>query len=210
MRISTIIGALALVGAFVLPAQADISINMLEPSLKAEIDLTKQRMHVSVNGKKVHEFKISSGRAGYATPTGTYHPYRMHTMWRSRQYGNAPMPHAVFFRGGYAVHATNAVSRLGRPASHGCVRLHPANAKKFFKLVLEHGRARTEFKLTGGYKFSRRQLASTKRKRKRRRRSAWQRNNGRAATTRGRTTNTRVIRRRQVSRSTRGFFRVFD
>ena len=198
MRISALFGAIALAGAFILPAKADISIKMLEPTLKAEIDLTNQRMHVSVNGEKLHEFKISSGRAGYATPTGTYHPYRMHTMWRSRKYNNAPMPHAVFFKGGYAVHATSAISRLGRPASHGCIRLHPKNAKKFFDLVLDHGRARTQFELTGGYKFSKRQIAATKKK-TRRQRTTWQRNTGRAA-------NTRVVRRRSLGRATRGFF----
>lgn len=202
MRISAVFGAIALAIAFVMPAQADISIKMLEPSLKADIDLTKQRMYVSVNGERIHEFKISSGRAGYATPTGTYHPYRMHTMWRSRKYNNAPMPHSVFFKGGYAVHATNAISRLGRPASHGCIRLHPANAKKFFNLVLEHGKARTQFTLTGGYKFSRTQVAKAKRTRKPRR--SWTRTTGRASE--GRRTVRRVVRRRSVGRATRGFF----
>ncbi|MEM7429231.1 MAG: L,D-transpeptidase [Pseudomonadota bacterium] len=203
MRISTVFGALAVIGAFALPASADISIKMLEPTLKADIDLTNQRMHISVNGEKIHEFKISSGRLGYTTPTGSYHPYRMHTMWRSRKYNNAPMPHAVFFKGGYAVHGTSSISRLGRPASHGCIRLHPKNAKKFFDLVLEHSRARTQVNLTGGWKYSKKQLAAAKRKKKPRRRTTWQRNTGRSDAT-------RVVRRRQVSRSTRGFFRVFD
>ena len=82
----------------------------------------------------------SSGRSpparkGYVTPTGSFKPTRMHEMWYSRKYDNAPMPHSVFFHGGYAVHATDAVKRLGRPASHGCVRLHPDDAADFYALV---------------------------------------------------------------------------
>jgi lipoprotein-anchoring transpeptidase ErfK/SrfK len=41
------------------------------------------------------------------------------------------------------VHGTDQVSRLGQPASHGCVRLHPNNASTFFRLVQRYGRAST-------------------------------------------------------------------
>jgi lipoprotein-anchoring transpeptidase ErfK/SrfK len=53
-------------------------------------------------------------------------------MWYSRKYDNSPMPYSVFFRGGYAVHGTSYVKQLGRPASHGCVRLPHAFAAKLF------------------------------------------------------------------------------
>jgi lipoprotein-anchoring transpeptidase ErfK/SrfK len=49
------------------------------------------------------------------------------------------MPWAVFFHGGYAVHGTTEIRKLGKPASHGCVRLHPDNAKAFFSLVKDAG-----------------------------------------------------------------------
>jgi lipoprotein-anchoring transpeptidase ErfK/SrfK len=68
-------------------------------------------------------------------------------MHYSRKYDNAPMPHSVFFHYGYAIHATDAVKALGRPASHGCVRLSPANASKLFALVKQHGSGRTRIKL---------------------------------------------------------------
>jgi lipoprotein-anchoring transpeptidase ErfK/SrfK len=67
----------------------------------------------------------------------------MHEMWYSTKYDDAPMPHAVFFSGGYAVHATDAIKRLGRPASHGCVRLHPNDAADFFTLVKTFGPSNT-------------------------------------------------------------------
>ena len=110
----------------------------------AQVDISDQRMHVFVNGVQIHTFKVSTAGKGYRTPTGSWKPYRMHKMWYSRKYNNAPMPHSVFYNGGYAVHATTAIKRLGRPASHGCVRLHPTNARKFFKLVLAAGRANTK------------------------------------------------------------------
>ena len=101
----------------------------------ARVDISKQRMEVLVDGKPTFEWKVSTARKGYVTPTGSYKPTRLEEMWYSRKYDNSPMPHSVFFNGGYAVHATNAVKRLGTPASHGCVRLHPADAADFYQLV---------------------------------------------------------------------------
>ncbi|TIX76962.1 MAG: L,D-transpeptidase, partial [Mesorhizobium sp.] len=91
----------------------------------ARISLSQQTMQVMVDGRPTFAWKVSTGAKGHVTPTGSFKPTRMHQMWYSRKYDNAPMPHSVFFKGGYAVHATNFVKRLGQPASHGCVRLHP-------------------------------------------------------------------------------------
>ena len=52
----------------------------------------------------------------------------LYTMVHSAKYGNAPMPHSIFFYGQYAIHGTDAVSSLGHPASHGCIRLSPDHA----------------------------------------------------------------------------------
>ena len=112
--------------------------------LVARVSLSQQTMAVIVDGRTAFEWKVSTGRKGYSTPTGSYKPIRMHKMWYSRKYDNAPMPHSVFFNGGYAVHATDAVKRLGRPASHGCVRLHPDNASDFYKLVETFGPGNTQ------------------------------------------------------------------
>lgn len=101
----------------------------------ATVSLSRQSMEVAVDGRQVFEWKVSTGGKGYVTPKGSYKPTRMHEMWYSRKYYNAPMPHSVFFHGGYAVHATPHVRNLGRPASHGCVRLHPEAAEDFYKLV---------------------------------------------------------------------------
>lgn len=105
----------------------------------AKVNLSTQRVHVYDNGRHKYTWKISSGRKGYRTPTGTYRIGRMHKRYFSRKYNGAPMPYAMFFRGGYAMHGTNAIGRLGRPASHGCIRLHPSHAAKLFSMVKRRG-----------------------------------------------------------------------
>lgn len=119
------------------------------PTLIAKVNLTTQTMVVVVNGKPTHTWKVSSGADGYATPVGNFKPDWMAKMWYSRQYDNAPMPHAVFFKGGAAIHATTSIGRLGTAASHGCVRLAPANAEAFFKLVTRHGLSMTRVVVSG-------------------------------------------------------------
>jgi lipoprotein-anchoring transpeptidase ErfK/SrfK len=109
----------------------------------ARISISQQRMEVTVAGRPTYQWKVSTAGKGYVTPTGSWKPYRMHEMWYSRKYDNAPMPHSVFFTGGYAVHATPHVRNLGRPASHGCIRLHPANAEAFYTLVKTFGEQNT-------------------------------------------------------------------
>ncbi len=112
-------------------------------SVTARIDLSSQRMHVYVNGLHAYTWKVSTGRGRYRTPTGVYRPYLLKRRHYSSKYNWSPMPYSVFFRGGYAIHGTNYIRALGRPASHGCVRLHPANAARLFNLIRRHGRANT-------------------------------------------------------------------
>jgi lipoprotein-anchoring transpeptidase ErfK/SrfK len=120
-------------------------------SIVARIDVAAQTMTVSQYGKVIHEWPVSTARAGYITPRGEYRPYRMHRMWYSRTYDNAPMPFAVFYDRGWAVHGTSAVRRLGTPASHGCVRLATPNAEIFYYLVRESGAGNTRiFVVDGG------------------------------------------------------------
>ena len=98
----------------------------------ARIDLSDQKMHIYVGEKLAHVFPVSTGpqrlrHAGRPLSGRVDAP-----KWRSRKYQMAPMPWSVFFHGGYAVHGTTDLRRLGRPASHGCVRLDPKNAKIFY------------------------------------------------------------------------------
>jgi hypothetical protein len=113
------------------------------PTVVARIDLSDQTMTVYVSERLSHVFEVSTGRRGYGTPMGRWNAAWLSRYHRSKKYHNAPMPWSVFFYGGYAVHGTTEVRRLGRPASHGCVRLHPANAKIFYQLVKEYGKENT-------------------------------------------------------------------
>lgn len=112
-------------------------------SVLVEIEKSTQRMYVTVNGVTRHAWPVSTGRGRFGTPNGVFRPQRLERRWFSRRYYNAPMPHAVFFHRGYAIHGTYELSRLGGPASHGCVRLHPANAATLFSLVQGFGPGRT-------------------------------------------------------------------
>jgi hypothetical protein len=109
-----------------------------EARVNISIDLSSQRMHVTSNSGS-YSYAISSGRRGFATPRGSYRPTSLQKMHLSRKYHNSPMPHSIFFRGGYAIHGTGAVGALGRPASHGCIRLAPGNAAQLFKMVKAEG-----------------------------------------------------------------------
>jgi lipoprotein-anchoring transpeptidase ErfK/SrfK len=113
----------------------------------AHINLSQQVMTVTVGGAVYARWPVSTGRDGYSTPSGSFRPYLLKRMHYSRKYDNSPMPHSVFFRGGYAIHGTQYVKRLGRRASHGCVRLHPSNAAKLYRLVLRHGFGNTRIRI---------------------------------------------------------------
>lgn len=133
-----ILGALLLTGAA--ESRAD--------SLVARVNISTQTMTVSRYGEVLYRWNVSTARKGYVTPSGSWKPKRLHKMWYSKKYENSPMPWSVFYNGGYAVHGTNAVRQLGRPASHGCVRLATANAATFYALVREVGMKDTRIVVT--------------------------------------------------------------
>lgn len=132
------------------------------PTLTAKIDLAAQTMIVSEHGAAKYSWPISSGTAEFPTPRGSFRPQWSAKMWYSRKYDNAPMPHAVFINGGVAVHATSHVSRLGSPASHGCIRLAPGNAKTFYSLVHKHGLKMTRVSVFGTPKWRAPAIAARK------------------------------------------------
>jgi lipoprotein-anchoring transpeptidase ErfK/SrfK len=133
------------------PAQTASELTLRETaSILVNIDKSKQRMTVFVDGAKRYHWPVSTGGAGFSTPSGTYTASSMNEIWYSKQWDNAPMPHAVFFtKEGHAIHGTNEVRRLGKPASHGCVRLSPANAATLYALVGEKGLENTQVVLVG-------------------------------------------------------------
>jgi lipoprotein-anchoring transpeptidase ErfK/SrfK len=148
------------------------------PTLTAKIDLARQTMVVSEDGDVKYSWPISSGAEEFPSPRGTFHPQWLAKMWYSKKYDNAPMPNAVFITGGVAIHATQHVSSLGRPASHGCIRLAPGNAKTFYNLVQRHGLKQTRVSIFGTPKWRSPAVASRDQNRDQPRRRYVQRDDG--------------------------------
>jgi lipoprotein-anchoring transpeptidase ErfK/SrfK len=118
------------------PAAADIVVT---------VDKATQRMSVSVDGEPRYTWVVSTGL--YGTPSGSFRPQSLSRHHRSSLFNNAPMPFAIFYDGHYAIHGTNQVGRLGRPASKGCVRLHPSDAAILFALVQKEGMGNTRIQI---------------------------------------------------------------
>jgi lipoprotein-anchoring transpeptidase ErfK/SrfK len=108
-------------------------------SVVAQIDISSQTMRVYVNGELRHIWPVSTARRGYYTPIGVYRPTALSPFHRSSKYNWSPMPHSIFFHGGFAIHGSYEIRSLGGPASHGCIRLHPANARELYQIVSYFG-----------------------------------------------------------------------
>jgi len=155
-RVPVTVTVLAMMLAF--PASAQTSPDPQTQSAGAarattiliNIDKTRQKMTVSLDGVPKYDWPVSTGRPGYATPTGTYTATSMNEVWYSKEWDNSPMPHSIFFmKDGHAIHGSYEVKNLGRPVSHGCVRIAPENATTLFALVKKYGLKNTEVALTG-------------------------------------------------------------
>jgi hypothetical protein len=122
-------------------AQANVSIT---------VDKNAQMMTVAVDGAERYHWPVSTGIPSYETPNGSFRTFRMEEDHFSKEFDDAPMPHSIFFtKIGHAIHGTDSESRLGTPASHGCVRLSKANAAALYALVKEQGVLNTTVTLTG-------------------------------------------------------------
>ena len=120
-------------------------------SVLVTVNKATQRMTALVDGETRYSWPVSTGMKGYATPAGTFRPFRLEEEHYSKEWDDAPMPHSIFFTpAGHAIHGSNATRRLGSPASHGCIRVSPANAAKLFALVSAEGLTNTKVVVTGG------------------------------------------------------------
>jgi lipoprotein-anchoring transpeptidase ErfK/SrfK len=139
--LKAILLAAGVVAAAVTAADASVLIN---------IDKAKQKMIVRINGAVKYTWTVSTGKAGYATPSGTFTIFRMEKKYASKEWDDAPMPNTMFFTPeGHAIHGTYSVGNLGRPVSHGCVRLAPQNAATLFSIVQSQGMYGAQVVITG-------------------------------------------------------------
>lgn len=115
------------------------------------VDKAAQRMRVTVDGKLRYSWAVSTARAPYRTPAGTFRPLWLAKVHYSKEWDDAPMPYSIFFTAaGHAIHSSRATRQLGRPASHGCVRLAPSHAAALFTLVRSEGPGTTKVVVTNG------------------------------------------------------------
>jgi hypothetical protein len=97
------------------------------------MSLSDQMAYLYRGNTLVAASTISSGREDKPTPVGVFSVVSKTPMHRSNKYENAPMPFAQFFEPhGIAMHAGY---NPGPPASHGCVRLPSAFAKKLYSVT---------------------------------------------------------------------------
>jgi hypothetical protein len=124
--------------------------NAVASTILINVDKTKQQMTVFLDGVESYNWPVSTGKAGYSTPSGTFTATSMNEIWYSKEWDNAPMPHAIFFmKDGHAIHGSYEVKNLGKPASHGCVRISPENAATLYALVEKTGLKNTQVVLAG-------------------------------------------------------------
>lgn len=112
------------------------------------VDKDTQTAVLYVNGISQGTWLVSTGAPGFGTPDFDTNPNgRIYDSYTSTKYpggdynGLGNMPYAVFISGGFAIHGTGQGnwSKLGKRASHGCIRVHPDNAKIFNRLVRQYG-----------------------------------------------------------------------
>ena len=118
--------------------------------LLIQVNKSTQHMIVTVDGKQLYDWPVSTGRRGYDTPSGSFRPFRMEIDHTSDEWDDAPMPYSMFFtKIGHAIHGTYEQRSLGRPVSHGCVRLSVKNAATLWELVKRQKMANTTVVLSG-------------------------------------------------------------
>jgi hypothetical protein len=128
------------------PARAEIFIT---------VDKSTQSMTVARNGQLLYVWPVSTGRVGYATPSGSFTAFRMEEDHYSREWDEAPMPYSIFFtKIGHAIHGSYETKKLGSPVSHGCVRLSPAHAATLFAMVRNDGVTHTKVVLVGSERLA--------------------------------------------------------
>jgi hypothetical protein len=131
MRVKSLLAAVLVgLGLWAAPAKAAVDI---------QVDLSTQTMHVTSGDGTTYNWPVSTARAGFVTPNGHYGVQSLQAMHYSHKYHNSPMPHSIFFHGGYAIHGTYATRSLGAAASHGCVRLSPDHAAALYSMVKVEG-----------------------------------------------------------------------
>jgi lipoprotein-anchoring transpeptidase ErfK/SrfK len=103
------------------------------PTILITIDKAAQTMTVSVDGKERYDWPVSTGRPAYSTPSGIFTPTSMNKIWYSKQWDNAPMPHAIFFT---EMKASKIPKLCSLALPRGGARMQPAHPRRNLKAVV--------------------------------------------------------------------------
>lgn len=118
------------------------------------IDLANQKLYAKDGKETFITSKISSGKANFRTPIGSFNVIAKHRKHKSSSYpkrkngkhGGTDMPHTLMItKYGIAIHGGYLP---GYPVSHGCVRLPKSKAAKLFNWTPYN----TKVKIVGGSK----------------------------------------------------------
>ncbi|TDV47059.1 L,D-transpeptidase [Actinophytocola oryzae] len=95
------------------------------------VDLSSKQTWLIKDGAVVYgPAPITSGRAGYRTPPGTFSVGWKDIDHKSSEFNDAPMPFSVFFNGGIAFHQGSLSAE-----SHGCIHLSRAAAEAYYNAL---------------------------------------------------------------------------
>lgn len=98
------------------------------------VSKANQKVYRFEDGKLKYIFTCSTALPEFDGTEGEYKIFSRQIKHWSKKY-ELWMPYALFYHEGYALHATTQIRKLGRQASHGCVRLHPRDARILFNDV---------------------------------------------------------------------------
>lgn len=97
------------------------------------VSLASQQAFVFKNGELWDSTQVSTGKRGKETPEGVFPILQKKVHHLSSLYDDAPMPYMQRLTwDGIALHAGRV---SGYPASHGCIRLPAAFAKKLYEVT---------------------------------------------------------------------------
>lgn len=114
-------------------ARARAEAAAVDAGLKLVISIPQQRLYMFRGDELLATSRVSTGKRGHPTPTGTFAILQKQVAHRSNLYSNAPMPYMQRLTGdGVALHAGMV---RGYPASHGCIRLPFAFARMLYRLT---------------------------------------------------------------------------
>jgi lipoprotein-anchoring transpeptidase ErfK/SrfK len=112
-----------------------------------EVNIEKQSVYVYYNAKLIKEMECSTGTEDSPTPTGTFYTSTKGTSFFSSKYDEGGY-YWTSFLGNYLFHSVpfdengniiqSEALKLGKEASHGCIRLSVKDARWFFYKIPNH------------------------------------------------------------------------